>query len=232
MPGTAEGISRCHGIAAAHIGRPGWQGRVNHNRRMLLRAWTLVVWALVAASAAFWGLRLFVAAPALPPQTQVAAPGPGAHADLGRLLGADAPPPEAAAPPADARYQLLGVVSPRTTRAAGQGLALIVVDGKPARAFRVGTPVDAGNVLQSVNPRGASLGPRDGATAVALTLAPPTPAATGTLPTAGAAANAPQPMRPARSFTALPRRVPPTAAPSADGPATASEPEQNGAATQ
>jgi general secretion pathway protein C len=169
---------------------------------MSARWWTLVVWALAAASAAFWGLRLFVAAPPVPPNARTAEVTPAVRGDLTRLFGVDAPPPVAEAAPepaADARFQLIGVVSPRAARAAGEGLALIAVDGKPARAYRVGAVVDGTQVLKSVHARGAMLGTRDGPAAVALNLAPPAPAATGSLPPAGAApAGMPQaaPQRP------------------------------------
>lgn len=146
---------------------------------------TLIVWAAVAASALFWGLKLLVKAPSAPPQVQVADGGDGLRGDLTRLLGADAPAPVAAGQPepaADARFSLLGVVSPRSPQAAREGVALIAVDGKPAKAFRIGSVVDGQNVLQSVEPRGATLGPRDGPSQVALRIAPPAAAATGTLP--------------------------------------------------
>jgi general secretion pathway protein C len=48
---------------------------------------------------------------------------------------------------------LVGVVA---TRAHG-GAALISIDGKPPKPFRVGAPVDEGLVLQSVDARGAIL---------------------------------------------------------------------------
>ena len=146
------------------------------------RWWTLVVWALAAAAALFWGLKLFVKAPAAPPHTQLTDASAMARGDLTRLLGADPvaeAPPEAAEPVPDARFQLLGVLSPRSPQAAREGVALIAVDGKPPRAYRVGAVIDGQNVLQSVNARGATLGPRDGAAVVALNLAPPAAAATG-----------------------------------------------------
>lgn len=155
---------------------------------MLARWWTFGVWALVAGSALFWGLRLFVKAPAAPPETTVAQTGGSARGDLTRLFGVDAPPPvveEAPAPVADARFQLIGVVSPRGGGAAREGVALIAVDGKPAKAFRVGASVAENTVLQSVRPRGATLGPRGGAAAVALELAPLPAPATGALPSIG-----------------------------------------------
>jgi general secretion pathway protein C len=59
---------------------------------------------------------------------------------------------------------------------------LIAIDGKPAKAFRVGAIIDGQTVLQAVGARSAKLGLRDGATQVALNIAPPPPAATGVLP--------------------------------------------------
>ena len=144
-----------------------------------------MTWALVAAGALFWCLRLFVSAPPVPPSTPVAANGPVVHGDLSRLLGADLQPQVAAAaaePAPDARFQLIGVVTPRAPSAAREGVALIAVDGKPAKAFRVGAVIDGQTVLKSVAARGAMLGPRDGAPQVTLNLAPPAAAAIGALP--------------------------------------------------
>jgi general secretion pathway protein C len=153
------------------------------------------VWGAAAASALFWGLRLFVSPLPVPPRTPVAAQAPAARGDLTRLLGVDAPAPVVAAannePAPDARFQLVGVLSPRSKQAASEGLALIAVDGKPAKAFRVGAVVDGQTVLQSVGARGAQLGPRGGAVLVALNLAAPAAAATGTLPGLGAGGPAP-----------------------------------------
>jgi general secretion pathway protein C len=47
----------------------------------------------------------------------------------------------------------LGVVASPSHR----GSALIAVDGKPGRAFRVGSKVDEGLVLEAVEPRKARL---------------------------------------------------------------------------
>ena len=146
---------------------------------------TFFVWAAAAASAGFWALQLMVKAPQAPPQVEVAEASVAARGDLTRLLGADAPAAMATATSeaaADARFNLVGVLSPRATQAAREGVALIAVDGKPARAFRVGTLVDGQNVLQSVHARGADLGPRHGPSLIALKIAPPAPAATGQLP--------------------------------------------------
>ncbi len=158
---------------------------MNHNRRMLARWWSFAVWALVAGSALFWGLRLFAKAPQAPVQASVAELGAGARGDLTRVFGPDPVAVAQAAEPepvADARFQLIGVVSPRGGGADSQGLALIAVDGKPAKAYRVGSVVDGQTVLQSVRARGAALGPRGGAAQVALDIAPPAAAAAGVLP--------------------------------------------------
>ena len=53
------------------------------------------------------------------------------------------------------RFTLIGVLSGRSS---GGGAALIAVDGKPAKPFRVGAAVDEGLVLQALGPRQAQLG--------------------------------------------------------------------------
>ena len=77
---------------------------------------------------------------------------------------------------------MIGVVAPRPGERAAGGLALIAVDGKPPRPYRVGARLDRNLVLQSVAPRSAAIGPAEGATAVKLDLPPPQTAATGNLP--------------------------------------------------
>lgn len=152
------------------------------------------LWALIAASAIGWGFKLFVKAPPVPPEARVADATLALRGDPTRVLGVDPVEPpkdgQAPTPVADDRFQLIGVVAPRSKNpalAAREGVALIAVDGKPPRAYRVGAQVDDDTVLKLVRARGAELGPRDGATTIALELAPPPAAATGTLPPAGAA---------------------------------------------
>ena len=119
-----------------------------------LRGLTLVVWALATASVAYWGLRLLARPGALAPASLVVsvpfAPDP---AVVARLLGAT---PAQAVPQASlaSRFALSGVVA----GAPGGGAALIAVDGKPARPFRVGSVVEEGLVLQSAAARQATLG--------------------------------------------------------------------------
>ena len=144
-----------------------------------------MVWALVAASGLFWALRLFVVPAPVPPRTTVASNAPAVGGDLTRLFGVDAPPPTpqaAVESPAESRFQLIGVVAAQPRGAAREGVALIAVDGKAPKAFRVGAVVEGQTILKSVAARGATLGTRDGATPVNLTLNPLPPAATGTLP--------------------------------------------------
>jgi general secretion pathway protein C len=147
---------------------------------MSIRWWTSGVWAAVAASALYWGFKLVIPAPAYPRQAQVADSGRRAdEGDLSRLLGAQMPPTSAQveAPAIEARFHLFGVISPRAAQAASDGFALIAIDGDPPKVFRVGAIVEGQNVLQAVDARGIKLGPRDGATLVALDLSP-VPAAT------------------------------------------------------
>ena len=178
-----------------------------------------------------WGLKVFVQPLATPPQALVVDAAGAVRGDLTRLLGADAAPAQAAAPPApatDARFRLVGVVSPRAAKAANEGLALIAVDGKPPRAYRIGAVVEGPNVLQAVSARGAMLGPRDGAAVIALKLPPPAPAATGVLPSVSARGNDAPPPPP----MAAPAAVPPSAlnAVDQDEPEPPPPPEQNGRA--
>ena len=53
------------------------------------------------------------------------------------------------------RFALVGVVAGRHS---GGGAALIAVDGKPPKPYRVGMQVESGLVLQSVGAREARLG--------------------------------------------------------------------------
>lgn len=151
-------------------GAGGGEKSLNHNRRMTSRLMTLLIWAAVAASAVYWGLRLFVRPTALPAQAVVAlAPAP-AGGDLGRLLGTPPPAPVAETPvlPADSRFRLLGVVAPRAGQASG--LALISVDGKPARTLAQGRELEPGLRLLSVSHRQVELGAARGAPALTLSL--------------------------------------------------------------
>ena len=177
---------------------------------MSSRLVAMVVWAAAAASAVFWGYRLFVKPPAVPPQATVAVVGaPAVGGDLTRLFGAPepvAPPPTDAPVPADARFKLLGVVAP----VAGQrsGLALISVDGKAARAVGVGGVVDGDLAVVSVSHRRVELGPRGGGNTMTLELPAVPEAARGTLDAAGTGVPPmPAPAMPAAPSAGLPPGV-------------------------
>lgn len=118
---------------------------------------TFALSALAAGSVAYWALKgAGTATPsAAPPLAQASAP-PADPQAVARALGgglvlAQAEP--GGRPPASSRYVLAGVVADR----AQGGAALIAVDGKPAKPFRVGATVDGRLVLQSVAGRRAVL---------------------------------------------------------------------------
>lgn len=141
---------------------------------------TAVVWAGVAISGWYW------AQAGLPPKTaNVEAPVAAAPAlasspaQLARLLGA--PPTVAAGPgpgPAD-RFSLVGVIA----GSAGEGAALISVDGKPALPFAVGAQIAPGYVLVKVGPREAGVSDGTDAQASVILSLPEKPAgASASLP--------------------------------------------------
>jgi len=149
---------------------------------MPARLSAFVIWALVAATATFWALRLLARSPAAPAHAVAVGDALAMRGDLTRLLGAPplAATPAVVVPEIASRFKLTGVMAPKTPDR--HGVALISVDGKMPRAFHVGARVDGELVLQSVSLRTAAIGPVQGKTAVVLELPPPTPAAIGTLP--------------------------------------------------
>src|ERR1700712_534020 len=156
---------------------------------MLSRLSAFVIWALVAGTVVFWGLRLLVRAPAAPERTVVVADANAARGDLSRLLGSAPVAGAAAVPVADAnsRFKLLGIMAPKDApeAVAGHGVALIAIDGKSPRAYVVGASVDGDLMLQSVSLRTVSIGSGQGPAAITLELAPPISAAIGRLPAGG-----------------------------------------------
>ncbi len=124
--------------------------------RLVLHTATLWVWVLAASCVGYWILQI---ASNPKPGNRImtaAANGPEANAldasSLARLLGATAP--LAATPVSNSsRFALKGVVS----GALGQEAALIVIDDKPAKAFRVGSAIEDGLILQSATARKVTL---------------------------------------------------------------------------
>lgn len=118
-----------------------------------------LLWALAAASVAFWGLSMAGpgAAKAVPQAQALVAPVDvrAQQSAVASLLGAGplaANGSAALAGPA-ARFALLGVIA----SVAGQGAALISVDGQPARPLRVGAQIAPGYRLEAVGRREAVL---------------------------------------------------------------------------
>ena len=134
---------------------------------------TLLLWALATGSMTYWVLKWPAAGQGMVnaplPQVDVALPTVQAVATaLGggqATVAAPGGPVTAQGVQASSRMALVGVVATQGNR----GTALIAIDGKPARPFRVGAKVDGDLVLQSVAARQAKLGPGpDAATTVTL----------------------------------------------------------------
>ncbi|MBQ0935402.1 hypothetical protein KAK11_08690 [Ideonella paludis] len=128
------------------------------------------------ASALFWGVKLFAQAPALPDQVQLPTRPVLQVGDLARLLGASDDEGDGDAEPAPAgseRFALLGVVAPRGAAMSSQGVALIAIDGQPAKAFKTGSVVIDDLTLLAVEKRLVRLGPKGGPSSMELSLPEP-----------------------------------------------------------
>ena len=159
---------------------------------MFARLSAFVIWSLVAATAVFWVLRLAASPASVPPYAVAVGNSVAMRGDLSRLFGASQRPSALAqaTPEAPSRFKLVGVMAPRSVAAqaeAGYGLALIAVDGKPAKAYAVGARLDSELVLQSVGLRTAAIGPAQGARSVLLELPALLPPNSGVLPPPGSA---------------------------------------------
>jgi general secretion pathway protein C len=138
-----------------------------------------LVWALVTASLVFWSYRLILAPAAAPASTAASSALPPAQDMYARLLGeSGAAERTAAEPPAAAsRFQLSGIIAPTDDDhdhdEDDEGIALIAVDGRRARAFRVGEIVDAGLRLGKVSQRSAVLLADDGTAPIVLEVKSP-----------------------------------------------------------
>jgi general secretion pathway protein C len=209
--------------------RPVQKRALNDNRRMLARLSAFVIWALIAATVVFWLLRLGVhARPA--PSHGIAVADPVGGGDLTRLLGsppAAEAPRAAAAPEAASRFRLLGIMAPKQPGTAGsgaRGVALIAVDGKPPRAYPVGSHVDADLILQSVSLRTVSIGSTQGTPSVVLEIPRLPAASTGSLPAfGGAPAAIGAPPMPATGPIQLPAGAPGIGLPQAPVPAAGTQ---------
>jgi len=122
-----------------------------------VRGVTFFLFALAAASLVYWALQGWVAGNSAGVALVATAGVPPLDSRaVARALGAgavQAADVAAAAPAAGRRFVLQGVVADRSSG----GAALISVDGKPAKPFRVGASVDGRLILQSVQGRRAVL---------------------------------------------------------------------------
>jgi general secretion pathway protein C len=129
-----------------------------------LRLFSLLVWALVAYSAVVFVLRWDDrgdddANPSVDTgQRQPSLPEVDSSA-VSKALGAS--PPQSANASVASRFVLVGVMD----GGPAQGVALISVDGKPAKPYRVGQAVSEGLVVVATGPKKAELGPQLGASA-------------------------------------------------------------------
>ncbi|MFZ2649949.1 MAG: hypothetical protein WA210_07560 [Burkholderiaceae bacterium] len=179
---------------------------------MLARLAAFIVWALVAACVVYWSLKLLVRSPGAPTHSVAAVGATAVQGDLTRLLGAS-PVASAAvslAPEAASRFRLYGVMAPKrkpapksSGQASTRGVALISIDGGPAKAYAVGARVDNNLVLQSVSLRSAVIGPAEGGASLNLEVPPLPQPATGTLASLGA----PVPLIPTAPLDLAPPRL-------------------------
>ncbi len=162
---------------------------------MLSRWLAFVVWALLGAMLVAWVLQMAARPSAVPPHAVAVDTTSSPRSDLTRLLGSDVSIVEAAAPvAASSRFKLVGLVAAPSPAAVGRSLALIAVDGKPAKAVHVGAVIDGESRVLAVRSRAVDIGPEGGPVALTLELPALPAAATGTLPLGTARDPAPPPI--------------------------------------
>ncbi len=120
-----------------------------------LRIATFLLAALAAASATYWVLKWQATGPSNLTAAVVYSAPPTADPQLvARMLGGGQASVSAKlVSSAASHFKLSGVLANR----ANGSYALISVDGKPAKPYRVGTPVNDDLVLHSVSARNAAL---------------------------------------------------------------------------
>lgn len=186
-------------------------------KQWTLRLITALLWALAAASAMYWGLRLGgPGATRAVPATAQARPAGDASARLAaiaRVLGDDQSALASPVASASSRFALLGVVAQGST-----GAALLVIDGKPAKPYRVGSELEEGLLLQSVGPRHVVLAASAGGPALHR-LELPGPMAANAPPTPPAPASTASPATSQASQPPQASQATPQAAPTAQPPA-------------
>ena len=134
--------------------------------RVVLPTTLLLVWGAVAFSAVTWSLRWSAPSANLSHATAAQSLPELDVSAAARSLGAG-PVQAVATPTLASRFQLQGVMA----GGPNAGAALIAVDGKPAKPYRVGAVVADGMVLQTAQGRRISLGASmDGPQTLALEL--------------------------------------------------------------
>lgn len=146
---------------------------------MISRVAAFVVWALVAATAVFWVLRMTSNGPSVPHAALAQPQELPLRADLSRVLGSTpvVAAPVVASPELSSRFVLSGVMAPKNP--GGAGLALIAVDGNPPKPYSLGDHLDGELVLLEVSLRSASIGRAGAEPMLKLELAPLPPPSTG-----------------------------------------------------
>ena len=186
-----------------------------------LRLFTLMIWLAVGLCAAYWAFKFVTTKPV---EATAALSTPAVVVDskaVAKLLGAT---DNVAAKPlnveANTKFVLFGLAG----TARGQGVALIALDGKPAKPYRVGSMVADDLVLKSISKTGvilaASTTAADGVTlelparkpASIVPIAPRFTASSAANPTAAPAFNAAMsPAQPSNAPPVLPNAVLPSA---------------------
>lgn len=151
-------------------------------RNWTIRLVTFVLWLLAAGSVTFWALK-WVSGNSAPAYASAISAAVGMTAGAGgdgfavaKALGggfvavnsAAATQPVVPSTLVASRFVLTGVVDGSSS--GRTDMALIAIDGKPARPYRLGAALEAGVVLQSVQERKAVIGPQDGTSGLALEL--------------------------------------------------------------
>lgn len=135
-----------------HLGA--WRGFALEPIALVLA--TVLVWACVAYSTVTWVLRDSAGVKATVANTEEAVLTQDIDTQaVARVLGAQLPKATEAAPNAASRFQLVGVLNGD----AQTSVALIAIDGQPAKPYRVGKAVSDGLVVQSTTSKRVHLGP-------------------------------------------------------------------------
>jgi general secretion pathway protein C len=135
-----------------------------------MRAVTLCVAALAAASVVFWGLKISAPIPvqlntaALTSAEAVAVDWAASARALGASKNSEIPTVRALTPQ---RWVLTGVARAGTA----DGMALIAAEGQPAKSYRLKSRIEEGLYLVALEPRLAHLGPApEGPVSISLSL--------------------------------------------------------------